>query len=413
MESEDQTRSRYPTDPIHQNLSSAHITRPEDSQHEPTRDLKYHAIESDYPVTQPAFLEEIGSGWTSRSWFATQNKMSTRLRSWSTPGAVGGKKAGQPTSTTGGSAYHLRPPKSRTRDKHDQRKGEDQAATSELVQEDGMLVSPATALSLTFSVSSINSSISAESRPKVVLSRHSSFSIHSPRTYRDTLTSKTKRDHTPPKRSRSLSDSSLAFEGDYKVTDFLNLFASKVSQNAHHTELKCPRQRSNDKFEDYMHDGPPENVQSIGSRSSSGSTCLTPDGTLESGDNLISEANSDVIRRIPKPELPIGVFDGEPSLLSREEQQLIMKWRYKWDKFVPYPSWLIEPDIERIKDTVRPYLTTLGCGNSGMAKAKSSYFVQASPLIPTTKPKAMLQQQKLSDTSLTYQYPSFMLSIRR
>ena len=37
-----------------------------------------------------------------------------------------------------------------------------------------------------------------------------------------------------------------------------------------------------------------------------------------------------------------------------------MKWRYGWEPSSPAPAWLIQPDMDKIKEIVQPHLTKLG-----------------------------------------------------
>lgn len=89
---------------------------------------------------------------------------------------------------------------------------------------------------------------------------------------------------------------------------------------------------------------------------------LSVDDSTSSGSSPPSPINrtSEIFRRIPRPEFPIRAYDGGPFELSWETQQRIMKWRYKWSPWEPYLSWLIEPDVTKIKNTIRPYLEQLG-----------------------------------------------------
>lgn len=64
----------------------------------------------------------------------------------------------------------------------------------------------------------------------------------------------------------------------------------------------------------------------------------------------------DIIIKISMPKYPIGVFKGEPKQSSCDSQQRILRWKHTWDNFVPHLAWLIEPDVDLIKQMVQPYL---------------------------------------------------------
>ena len=70
---------------------------------------------------------------------------------------------------------------------------------------------------------------------------------------------------------------------------------------------------------------------------------------------------SDVLRSIPRPEYPIQVFKGAPPAFSLKAQRNIMRWSHERGYFLPDPNWLYGPSIDRIRETVWPFLERLGC----------------------------------------------------
>lgn len=71
------------------------------------------------------------------------------------------------------------------------------------------------------------------------------------------------------------------------------------------------------------------------------------------------ECELPVIKRIPKPEYPIQVYQGSPIAASEEHQRRLMRWRYNSLEYVPFVVWLMEPNLERIKEVAKPHLQGL------------------------------------------------------
>lgn len=70
---------------------------------------------------------------------------------------------------------------------------------------------------------------------------------------------------------------------------------------------------------------------------------------------------SDVLRSIPRPEYPIQVFTGAPTVFSLEAQRDVMRWSHERGYFLPDPNWVNGPNIKGIKETVWPFLQRFGC----------------------------------------------------
>ncbi|MCJ1258295.1 hypothetical protein MMC24_006127 [Lignoscripta atroalba] len=90
--------------------------------------------------------------------------------------------------------------------------------------------------------------------------------------------------------------------------------------------------------------------------------CPKEDSVLEKPSVPTSPAlrsRPDTLRKIPRPRFPIRFSDERPQPFSLETQKRIMRWRHSWIR-VPRPDWMIEPDFEVIKDTIRPVLHMLG-----------------------------------------------------
>ena len=77
--------------------------------------------------------------------------------------------------------------------------------------------------------------------------------------------------------------------------------------------------------------------------------------------NAPNHGASDVLRSIPRPEYPIQIFTGPPPAFSLEAQRSVMRWSHERGYFLPDPNWLHGPNIDGIKETVRPILERLGC----------------------------------------------------
>lgn len=69
---------------------------------------------------------------------------------------------------------------------------------------------------------------------------------------------------------------------------------------------------------------------------------------------------SNFIMSVPKPEFPIRVYEGAPPPFSKEAQSRVMRWVHKRHHFTPNPEWLIEPDVQKIRETLRPHMNRLG-----------------------------------------------------
>ena len=82
-----------------------------------------------------------------------------------------------------------------------------------------------------------------------------------------------------------------------------------------------------------------------------------------------TEGNPDVLLTIPKPKYPIQVYTGPPPTYSRIEQKQKMRWRHEgWDyQWVPRAVCIVEPDVEAIKQTVKPYLDMIGACSEDFA----------------------------------------------
>lgn len=97
-----------------------------------------------------------------------------------------------------------------------------------------------------------------------------------------------------------------------------------------------------------------------------------PGTTSPSSDSIITETWTqppipspcldpcDIVKIIPRPEFPIQVYEGGPPPFSLEAQSRSIRWYHEFYHFAPYPEWLAEPNIQRIKDTLRTHLNRLG-----------------------------------------------------
>lgn len=63
-----------------------------------------------------------------------------------------------------------------------------------------------------------------------------------------------------------------------------------------------------------------------------------------------------ILKRMPKTKYPIRIYEGPPTSMSEEEQRRIFRWRYsKWED-ESRAVWLVEPNIQHLKEAVMPYL---------------------------------------------------------
>ena len=98
---------------------------------------------------------------------------------------------------------------------------------------------------------------------------------------------------------------------------------------------------------------------STGAESYKNSDIGSPADTITPASTVTDEP-SNIIRRIPRPKLPVQVNNRGPYLLPREVQERIMKWKYGWHWDPPSPVWMIKPDHQKIREIVEPYLKQLG-----------------------------------------------------
>jgi len=67
-------------------------------------------------------------------------------------------------------------------------------------------------------------------------------------------------------------------------------------------------------------------------------------------------ASAPILKRIPKAEYPIRIYEGPPTSMLEEEQRRIFRWRYSRWEDESRPVWLVEPNIQHLKEAVMPCL---------------------------------------------------------
>ena len=105
------------------------------------------------------------------------------------------------------------------------------------------------------------------------------------------------------------------------------------------------------------------NVPSIAGQSA-------PEGSIQLLDASSASDPSNLIMSVPRPEVPIRIYEGAPPPFSQEAQSRVMRWTHTRHHFEPDAEWLIEPDVQKIKETLQPHMKRLGYEADGAVLEK-------------------------------------------